>query len=170
MFKIKFLLSCLIIFSLNSYSQSFYTANGNYLGKVEFYSQVQRNCGNCGVLLDKSGNKIGEVSPPGGYRQFKSNNGNVICSWSDEDYNTNLQRFGQYSVDKTNRNTKNNNGYIIYDGNKKIASAKIKGLKINFYSTYGNLLMIASCSTNAFGEVNGHDFDVSTSYFLNFRY
>jgi hypothetical protein len=166
MFKKHFLLSCLIIFSLNSYSQSFYTANGNYLGKVEFYSQVQRNCGNCGVLLDKSGTKIGEVSPGGGYRQFKSNNGNVICSWSmDKDYFTNNNR--RYSAVKDKKQT---NGYIIYDGNEKIASAKIKGLKINFYSTNGNLLMIASCSTNAFGEVNGHDFDVSTSYFLNFRY
>lgn len=160
MFKNFFLLSSLFIFSINSYAQSFYTANGNYLGKVEYYSQVKRNCGNCGVLLDKLGNKIGEVSPIGGYQQFKNNNGDVICSWSmDSDYFINDNR--RYAAVWDTKQSR----YFIYNGSKKVASFKTNDSKINFYSNGGNLLMIASCS----GQVNLHVVDVCITYFLMFR-
>lgn len=157
------LFSIVLIFSTISYSQSFYSSSGNYLGKLDYYSKAQRNCGNCAVLLDKLGNKIGEVSPNGGYRQFTNNEGDVICSWTMN--NVYFINNRKYSAIKDAKQT---NSYIIYEGNKKIAIAKIMGLKINFYSTNGNLKMSASCLTNSYGQANGHDFDVSISYFLRF--
>jgi hypothetical protein len=160
------LIGIIIIFYSNSYSQSFYSANGNYLGKIEFYSQVQRNCGNCGVLLDKLGNKIGEVSPPGGYRRYTNNNGDVICSWS---MNRNYCLFDKctYSVVQ---DQKQRSRYTIYDGNRKISSASCitnettGKTKVYFYSTDGSLLLTASCPDNTEFYI-----DLSIAFFLIFR-
>jgi hypothetical protein len=159
-----FLFGIIVFFYTNSYSQSFYSANGNYLGKIEYYSDVQRNCGNCGVVLDKLGNKIGEVSPLGGYRQFTNNNGDVICSWSMSNTYCVYDKC-TYSVVL---DTKQRSRYTIYDGNKKIGSARLESssnkLKVYFYSTDGSLLLTASCPSDT-----GHNFDLSMAYFLIFR-
>ena len=152
---ILFILINLFLTSLKINAQQFYNSNGNYIGEVSYTNTINMKCGNCGAIYDKIGNKIGEASPIGGYREFTNNNGKTIGSWSLYDrqvYNQNRSLLGYEKNDK-----------IFNSQNKQIGFVKLKDQEWIFYSLTGRKLMSAKVRTQ-------HDMDVSLAYFLIFIY
>lgn len=76
---IYFLINTITITSFSQRPEiEFFNSNGNKIGKISFRDTPDMEFGNCGALFDRNGNKVCEVSPIGGYRQFKTKTG-VLC-------------------------------------------------------------------------------------------
>lgn len=145
-----------ILFSNKIFTQVFFNANGTYIGEISYIYSGRLNCGNCGAILDKSRNKIGEASPIGGYRQFTNNDGVEITYWTMESsLYLNKALVGYVLKDK-----------IFNATGKIIGNYKINGGTLTFYSLTKKTLMSTKRST----DINGHDLDLALAYFFTYVY
>jgi hypothetical protein len=145
-----------ILFSNKNFSQVFFNANGTYLGEISYSYSGRLNCGNCGAILDKTRNKIGEASPIGGYMQFKNNEGGTISYWTNNRSVYVNETLIGYSL----------NDKLYNSARKVVGYYKINGSTLTFYSSSKNTLMSAKGST----YISGHTFDLAMAYFFTYVY
>jgi hypothetical protein len=166
--KLIFLLFFFYVFGFSSFSQTieFFNPSGGKIGKISYDDTPKMECGNCGALFDRFGNKVCEVSPIGGYRQFKGASG-IFCEWTldykvfegsilkgyaKEDWN------GKYRFLKLFSKEGKQIGYTKFDSEL---------LTKTFYSMSGKVLMTAK-KWKGFGSFNGHDSDITLAYYFMF--
>jgi hypothetical protein len=152
--------------TITSFSQTieFFSSSGSKIGKISYDDTPNMECGNCGALFDSHGNKVCEVSPLGGYREFKGRTG-VFCTWT-MDYKvydgSELKGYGKeewngkYTFLKLFNRQGKQIGYTKYEPDL---------LTIIYYSMSGKKLMTANKSLG-YGKFNGHDTDLTLAYYF----
>lgn len=149
----------------SSQTVEFFNSSSKKIGEISNSNTPNMKCGNCLAHFDRFGNKVGEVSPPGGYQEFTNLTGEVICKWTDDSRIFERSELRGYSK----QNNDNIRDHRLYDKQgRQIGYTKIDKVERNqlfFYSMSGKLLMKVTTSSI---YISIYDFYISLAYFFVF--